>query len=29
MRYGYNHGQAIEAVDADGVLDRLDGLPLA
>ena len=29
VRYGYNHGQAIESVDADGVLDRLDGLPLA
>ena len=29
VRHGYNHGQAIESVDADGVLDRLDGLPLA
>ena len=28
VRYGYNHGQAIESVDADGVLDRLDALPL-
>ena len=28
VRYGYNHGQPIETVDADGVLDRLDELPL-
>lgn len=27
VRYGYNHGQPVEAVDADGVVDRLDELP--
>lgn len=26
VRYGYNHGQPVEAVDADGVIDRLDQL---
>lgn len=26
MRYGYNHGQPIENVDADGYWDRLDAL---
>ncbi len=25
--YGYNHGQPVAAVDADGVVDRLDQLP--
>ncbi len=24
VRYGYNHGEPVEAVDADGVIDRLD-----
>ena len=27
MTYGYNHGQAIRAVDADGFVDRLTDLP--
>lgn len=27
VRYGYNHGQPVEAVDADGWADRLDQLP--
>lgn len=27
MTYGYNHGQAIHAVDADGFIDRLPDLP--
>ena len=27
MTYGYNHGQAIRAVDADGFIDRLSELP--
>lgn len=27
MTYGYNHGQAIRAVDADGFIDRLTALP--
>ncbi len=26
VRYGYNHGEPVEAVDADGVIDRLDEL---
>jgi phosphoglycolate phosphatase len=26
VRYGYNHGQSVEAVDADGWLDRLDAI---
>jgi phosphoglycolate phosphatase len=26
MRYGYNHGEPVEAAGADAVLDRLDGL---
>jgi phosphoglycolate phosphatase len=24
MRYGYNHGEPVESVDADGVVDRID-----
>lgn len=27
VSYGYNHGQPVSAVDADGVVDRLDQLP--
>lgn len=27
VSYGYNHGQPVAAVDADGVVDRLDQLP--
>jgi phosphoglycolate phosphatase len=27
VTYGYNHGQPVEAVDADGFVDRLDRLP--
>jgi phosphoglycolate phosphatase len=27
MTYGYNHGQPIRAVDADGFVDRLSALP--
>lgn len=27
VRYGYNHGQPVEAVGADALLDRLDELP--
>lgn len=27
VRYGYNHGEPVDAVDADGHLDRLDQLP--
>jgi phosphoglycolate phosphatase len=26
VSYGYNHGEPVEAVDADGVIDRLDQL---
>lgn len=26
VRYGYNHGEPVESVDCDGLLDRLDGL---
>jgi len=26
VSYGYNHGEPVEAVDADGVIDRLDRL---
>ena len=26
VSYGYNHGEAVQAVDADGVIDRLDQL---
>lgn len=26
VRYGYNHGQPVESVDADAYVDRLDGL---
>ena len=29
VSYGYNHGQPVSQVDADGVIDRLDQLPLA
>ena len=28
MRYGYNHGEPVERVDADGFADALDQLPL-
>lgn len=28
VTYGYNHGEPIRAVDADGFVDRLDALPL-
>lgn len=27
VRYGYNHGEPVDAVDADGHVDRLDQLP--
>lgn len=27
MTYGYNHGEPVRGVDADGYLDRLDALP--
>ena len=27
VSYGYNHGEPVHAVDADGVVDRLDQLP--
>ena len=27
VRYGYNHGEPIERVDADGWIDRIDELP--
>jgi hypothetical protein len=26
VRYGYNHGQPVESVDADAYVDTLDGL---
>jgi len=26
VSYGYNHGEPVESVDADGVIDRLDQL---
>ena len=26
VSYGYNHGEPVGAVDADGVIDRLDQL---
>jgi phosphoglycolate phosphatase len=26
VSYGYNHGEPVAAVDADGVIDRLDQL---
>ena len=29
VTYGYNHGQPVREVDADGFIDRLDQLPLA
>jgi len=28
VTYGYNHGEPVRAVDADGFIDRLDELPL-
>jgi len=28
VSYGYNHGEPVEAVDADGVIDRLDQIAL-
>jgi phosphoglycolate phosphatase len=27
VTYGYNHGEPVHEVDADGFLDRLDALP--
>ena len=27
VTYGYNHGEPVQGVDADGLLDRLDALP--
>jgi phosphoglycolate phosphatase len=27
VRYGYNHGEPVEAVDADALVDRIDELP--
>jgi phosphoglycolate phosphatase len=27
VTYGYNHGEPVDAVDCDGLLDRLDRLP--
>ena len=29
VRYGYNHGEPVECVDTDGLIDRLDALDLA
>jgi phosphoglycolate phosphatase len=29
MRYGYNHGEPIERVDADGFIDRIDEVDLS
>ncbi|MEF7614203.1 phosphoglycolate phosphatase [Aquincola sp. MAHUQ-54] len=29
VTYGYNHGEPVRGVDADGFVDRLDQLPLA
>ena len=29
VSYGYNHGEPVDAVDADGVVDRLDEIRLA
>lgn len=29
VTYGYNHGQPVREVDADGFVDRLDALPLS
>jgi phosphoglycolate phosphatase len=29
VTYGYNHGEPVREVDADGWIDRLDALPLA
>ena len=28
VSYGYNHGEPIDAVDCDGIVDRLDQLPV-
>ncbi len=28
VSYGYNHGEPVEQVDCDGIIDRLDQLPL-
>ncbi|MEO8281780.1 MAG: phosphoglycolate phosphatase [Ideonella sp.] len=28
VSYGYNHGEPVAAVDSDGIIDRLDQLPL-
>jgi len=28
VTYGYNHGEPVRAVDADGFIDRLDALRL-
>ena len=28
VTYGYNHGEPVQAVDADGFIERLDALPL-
>ena len=27
VRYGYNHGEPIDSVDADAFVDRIDELP--
>ncbi len=29
VSYGYNHGEPVAAVDCDGIVDRLDQLPLS
>ncbi len=29
VSYGYNHGEPVGQVDCDGIVDRLDGLPLS
>lgn len=29
VSYGYNHGEPVHAVDADGVVDRIDQVPLS
>jgi len=28
VSYGYNHGEPVDAVDADGVIERLDRIAL-
>jgi phosphoglycolate phosphatase len=28
VSYGYNHGEPVDAVDADGVIERLDQIEL-